>query len=368
MILVAGGTGALGQRVVTRLVREGHSVRVLARHPETSPVAWRGHVELVAGNVRRRRDIDGAMNGVDTVVSAVQGLVAAGGNSPATVDRAGNANLIDAAIAHGADVVLMSIVGAGAHRLELFRAKHAAEEHLRRSHARWTIVRATAYMETWIDIMEQTARGSGRPLVFGRGENAVNFVSAGDVAALVARAVTDASMRGRAVDIGGPENLTFNAFAAAVQRASGRDAAPRHVPRTGLRAMAVAMRVPRPQLARQASLALFMDTADLMFDAAALRSEFPDLPVTTLGQVLAERRTTTASSSAGGDPDPLLQPRDHVTDDSFSLRLVHDLVPQPLVDAEGLVGGAGPIHDMGAARRVDEGVLAALHHQQRHAQ
>lgn len=296
MILVAGGTGTLGRRVVTLLETQGHRVRVLARHPQTCATSWSGNVELVAGNVRSRRDVDVAMDGVDTVVSAIQGLIAAGGNSPASVDRDGNLNLIDAATTRGADVVLVSIVGAGTHPAELFRMKYAAERHLQRGAVPWTIVRGTAYMETWIDVMEQTARGSGRPLVFGRGENPVNFVAARDVAAVVARAASDSSMRGRAVDCGGPENLSLSSFAAAVQRAAGRSAAARHVPRAALRAMALATGAFRPQLARQARLALLMDTADLTFNATTLHADFPGLPLTTLAEVLAERRATPASA------------------------------------------------------------------------
>ena len=60
--------------------------------------------------------------------------------------------------------------------------KYAAEEHLRGSGTPWTIVRAPAYLETYIRLFEQTAARSGRPLVFGRGDNPINFVSADDVA------------------------------------------------------------------------------------------------------------------------------------------------------------------------------------------
>ncbi len=106
------------------------------------------------------------------------------------MDRAGNANLIAAARADAA-FVLVSIVGASAaHPIGLFRAKHAAEETLRASGLPWTIVRATAFMETWATIMSRPL-ASGKILVFGRGDNPINFVSATDLAALLAQAATD---------------------------------------------------------------------------------------------------------------------------------------------------------------------------------
>jgi uncharacterized protein YbjT (DUF2867 family) len=48
----------------------------------------------------------------ETVISAVQGFVCSGGVTPASVDRDGNAHLIDAARVAGAGFVLMSVVGA----------------------------------------------------------------------------------------------------------------------------------------------------------------------------------------------------------------------------------------------------------------
>ena len=100
----------------------------------------------------------------------------------------------------------MSVVGAAAdHPMELFRAKFAAEEHLRASGAPWTIVRATAFVELWAEIM-------AKPIVFGRGDNPINFVSVNDVAAVVERAVIDPTLRGKVLEVGGPQNVTFNEF------------------------------------------------------------------------------------------------------------------------------------------------------------
>src|SRR5205085_1815562 len=107
--------------------------------------------------------------------------------------------------------------------------KHAAEDHLRASGVPWTIVRATAFAEFWLDLLEQTAGRSGRPVIFGRGVNAINFVSVSDVAALVERAVVDPLTRGAIFEIGGPQNVSFNELAAGLQRVSRRSTMPRHV-------------------------------------------------------------------------------------------------------------------------------------------
>ena len=287
MIVVAGGTGRLGTLVVGRLVSRGLDVRIVSRDPKRGAHLASDQVEVVAGDVRDRASLDRAVAGADVVLSAVHGFVGPRGISPATVDRDGNANLIDATKAAGADLVLMSTVGASADSpMELFRMKHAAERHAAASGVDSTVVRATAFIELWVEILQKTAGRSGHPLVFGRGDNPVNFVSVRDVAALVERAITDPTTRGKTLEIGGPDNLTLKELARAVQTAAGRTSPPRHVPRAMLRLTAATIGRVKPELGRQTRAALVMDRVDLSFDAAPLHRDYPDLPTTSLAEIL----------------------------------------------------------------------------------
>ena len=246
-------------------------------------------VEVVGGDVRDPGSLTRALRGASTVISAVHGLAGPGGVSPASVDRAGNAHLIDAAARTRAAFVLVSVVGASSgHPIELFRAKHAAEEALRASSIPWTIVRATAFMETWGTIMGRPLQTSGKILVFGRGDNPVNFVSATDVAALVERAVTDPGLRGEILELGGPDNLTFNELAAILQQTTGRRGAVRHIPRPALHIMASLTAAIKPALARQARAALAMDTTNMSFDPSPTRRAFPSLPNTGMPSALKD--------------------------------------------------------------------------------
>jgi uncharacterized protein YbjT (DUF2867 family) len=287
VILLAGGTGRLGTVLATRLTGQGLPVRVLTRDPARAAHLSGQGVEVVTGDVRDRASLPAVVRGAGVVVSAVHGFAGPGGVSPATVDYQGNINLIDAARAAGAELVLMSVVGAAADSpMELFRMKHAAEQHLRASGASWTIVRATAFLELWIDVLTKTAARSGRPVVFGHGNNPINFVSVTDVAALVEHAVADPATRGRILEIGGPADLTFNQLAAAIQAAAGRAGAPRHMPPPMLRLMAGILGRVKPEIGRQARAALVMDRADLGHDVTALHQAYPGLPCTPLSRCL----------------------------------------------------------------------------------
>jgi uncharacterized protein YbjT (DUF2867 family) len=287
VILVSGGTGLLGRRVVRRLTERSLGVRVLTRDPAGAADLASAGVDIVHGDLRDRTSVTAAVDGVTAVVAAAHGFVGPRGISPATVDRDGNNRLIDAARAVGAHVVLMSIVGASPDNpMELLRMKYAAEQHLLASGTSATIVRATAFTELWIKIMRETAARGGRPLVFGRGQSLVNFVSVVDVAALVDHAVNDPDARGQIWEIGGPDDLTMDELARLVQETDRRTGAPRHVPRVMLHAMAHTAWLVVPQLGRQARASLAIDAADHAFDSAPLRQRFPDLPVTSVAEVL----------------------------------------------------------------------------------
>jgi len=282
VILVAGGTGRLGTLVVSRLVTGGHDVRVLTRDPVRARHLPDGLIEVVQGDVRDRASVERAMRGVTTAVSAVHGFAGPGRVTPVSVDRDGNANLVDVAEATGADVVMMSVVGASSDSpMELFRAKNAAEQHLRSRPVAWTIVRATAFVELWAEIMAKAP-------VFGRGDNPINFVSVHDVAAVVERAVVDPGLRGKILEVGGPSNVTFNELAALLEELRGGHRKIHHIPRWFLRAVA--------PVARQPRAALVMDTIDMTFDATAARADIADLPMTDLRAALSHTAGTPRSN------------------------------------------------------------------------
>jgi NADH dehydrogenase len=88
VIVVAGGTGTLGTRLLPRLVGQGHAVRVLTRDPARAQHLAGQGVEIVRGDVRDPGSVARALDGASTVISAVHGFAGPGRVSPATVDRA----------------------------------------------------------------------------------------------------------------------------------------------------------------------------------------------------------------------------------------------------------------------------------------
>jgi NADH dehydrogenase len=288
MILVAGGTGTLGTRLVPLLAARGARVRVLTRDPARARHLEGGGVEVAAGDVRDPASLARALDGVSTVVSSVHGFVGPGRTSPEAVDWLGNRNLVQAAKNAGAGhVVMLSAQGATPdHPMSLYRMKHRAEDELKASGLAWTIIRASAFMEMWAKMVAEPLLKTGKTTIFGRGRNPINFVSIGDVARFVDLAITDPSMRGVTVEVGGPENLTFRQIVEIVQRETGAGGTVSHVPLPMMRVLSVLMKPVNPGFARQVQAGVVMDTRDMSFDGARRSQTYASIPLTTYAEVV----------------------------------------------------------------------------------
>jgi NADH dehydrogenase len=153
--------------------------------------------------------------------------------------------------------------------LEIAREKYAAEQGLRDSPIGWTVVRSAAFAELWIELLEQTARRSHRPVVFGRGRTPLWWVSVEDVATEVVRVTLDRSTRGRTVDVVGPEGIGLEELARRVMVAHGWSGSPRRVPPALLHLGAATIGRVVPTVGRQLRAALAMDALSAEGPAAA---------------------------------------------------------------------------------------------------
>ena len=288
MILLAGGTGRLGTKVVSVLGHRGQELRVLTRDRSRAAHLAGPRIEIVEGDVRDLAAVRRAVAGARTVVSAIQGFAGTKNGSPATIDRDGNRNLILAAReARVENFVLVSVKDASPnHPAQLMRMKYAAEQDLKASGLAWTIIRPTAYMETWCEVLGRPLLDKGKTQVFGNGRNPINWVSAVDVAEFVALAAVDPKMRGEVIEVGGPDNLTMSAFADVFRKEVGSSGSVGHIPRAAMRLMAVAMNLVNPAMGRQIQMGVIMDTRPQAFDASETRRRYPSIPVTSLDEVV----------------------------------------------------------------------------------
>lgn len=287
MILLAGGSGTAGRVVAAALQDAGMPFRILTRSPQSAADLQERGVLTVLGTAENPDDADRAVSGCTAVVSAISAFGPQSGSTPAAVDRDGNINLMEAAARAGVkQFVHFSMHGASAsHPLELARMKYAAEQRLVAGNLDWTILRPTTILETYAAIMGESLSKSGVAVVFGRGDNPVNFVSALDLAAAVVFAL-HGGLKDQAVDIGGPDNLPLNELADLLvkRNGSGRTV---HVPLPVLRIAAAGARLVAPPWGRVLGGAVNLGSADMRFDAASERAKLPGVPFTPVREALA---------------------------------------------------------------------------------
>ncbi len=145
-ILVTGGTGAIGSRVVPILRAAGMNVRILSRHPRPDESG----IEHVEGDTVAGAGIQPALKGVHTV------LHLAGG---AKGDDIAARNLADAAKSAGTGhLILISVVGADKMPIGYFRAKASSERIIAESGVPWTVVRAAQLHGFVLPVVKGLAR------------------------------------------------------------------------------------------------------------------------------------------------------------------------------------------------------------------
>lgn len=280
MILVIGATSRVGTRVIPLLIAQGHAVRAMTRTPDAgaAEALKKLGAEVVQGDLRDPASLARACQGVDKVLASAHGFNAGqADNNVHTVDDVGNRSLIDAAKAAGVKhFVFISILGVTPKSpMDLFRVKYAAEQYLKASGLSYTILRAAAFMEFWAAMVGEPILKTGKTTIFGRGDNPINFVSAEDVAKFCVIALEDHQARNQVIDIGGPENLTFNQVAAIFEKLRGAPVKVNHIPLPAMRMMRVLTRPVKPMLSLQITGGILMDTEDQTYDMRATLQKYP---------------------------------------------------------------------------------------------
>lgn len=276
MILVVGGTGDLGNRVVRRLRDGEHEVRCLVR-PDTDAVALRDlEAEVVRGDLADPTSLPEACEGARTVVASATAIarVLADAKHPGIheVDEVGMASLVEAAEGAGVQrFVYVSYAGAdSALGTPLERAKVATEKRLARSSMRRVVVRPDAFQEIHLAPTGRFDIRAGTVSVFGKGDTKRRWVATEDVAAFVAAVGMEVDPPD-IVTFGGPEAISRNEAIAIAQQATGRRIKVQRMPRVVARLGMRLLDRPNPALATVFGTGLMQDLLQVTWDDGPLR-------------------------------------------------------------------------------------------------
>jgi uncharacterized protein YbjT (DUF2867 family) len=257
MILLTGGTGFIGSRIVRALRVEDRAVRALVRDQADAGRLQALGCETVVGDMTDPTSLRAAVEGCDTVIH----LVAIIQGKPSEFDRVmtqGTRDLVAAAQEAGVRrFVLMSALGFDDQTKDLvpyYRAKWQMEQDVKASGLEHVIFRPSFVFGPGAGALEQfkkIAKLAPVTPIVGPGTQRIQPIWVDDVAAYYAAAVDKPEAANRTFELGGPDVVTWNEFWARLKRAQGLHRPSLHIPFAVMRAQAVVLeRLPKPPVTR----------------------------------------------------------------------------------------------------------------------
>lgn len=204
-IVIIGGTGRIGSRVVRLLTSQGHDPVPAAPATGVDTITGKGLPEVLAG-AEGVVDVSNAPNWEDNAVRTF--FVTSTRNLLAAERAAGVRHHLALSIV-GCDLLPDS---------GYLRAKVAQEAEIEAGSVPYTILRATQFYDFLPQIIEAAAGEDGVRLSTGR----IQFVAPDDVAAAIADLAPQPPVNGR-VEVGGPETMGLDAWARRLFAATGDD-------------------------------------------------------------------------------------------------------------------------------------------------
>jgi len=244
-ILVTGGTGFVGSRIVHALRAEGRDVRALVRRRESAAHLASLGVELVTGDVTDPASLAAAADGCTHVVH----LVAILKGKPHDFERVmtrGTQNVIAAAKGAGSErFVLMSALGTTVTTKDVvpyFGAKFAMEQDTIMSGLEYTIFRPSFVFGRGGALATFMKQVKYSPIVtvIGSGKQRVQPIWIDDVAEHFARALDTPAAANKTFEIGGPDIVTWDELYRTIAKVLGKRRALAHIPASLARSGALA--------------------------------------------------------------------------------------------------------------------------------
>lgn len=223
-VLLTGGAGFTGSRVIPILLEKGHDVRCLVRPTSNLDRIPVDQVELARGSFEESDSFLAALRGVDVLINVASlGF----GHGPALIERVAKSGVRRALFV--STTAIFTKLNAPSKAI-----RTVAENAIRESGLEYTIIRPTmiyggpddrnmcrliAYLRSWPIVP-----------VFGAGRCLQQPVFVGDVAAAAVSAAFEDRCIGQEYNISGASPLTYNEVIGTIARLLKKRRAPIHLP------------------------------------------------------------------------------------------------------------------------------------------
>jgi len=264
MILISGGSGFVGQRLVARLLEAGEKVRVLARGERQTELP--AGVETVKGNVVSGEGVSEAMDGVERIAHLVAVIRERGDQTFDRVIRQGTETVVTAAKNAGIKkFVYQSAIGARDDpHFPYLKAKWDAERAVIESGLRYTIVRPSLIFgegDEFFPTLAGLVRRNPVVPIAGDGKTRFQPIWVEDVVTCLIQCLKDGIHDDAVVEIGGPEHLTYEELIDIVARILDKRRPKAHIPLFLMQPLVSLMEfvLPKPPVTREQLKMLAID-------------------------------------------------------------------------------------------------------------
>ncbi|WP_437837005.1 SDR family oxidoreductase [Sorangium sp. So ce1153] len=229
-VLVLGGTGLTGRRLVEALLQEGFLVRCAVRNLDAARARLPAAAELVRGDIADRASIEGAVRGCEAVFNCVHTLSpqkgAAPGETFVDTEVRGLENVVAACRIHGVRRVLyVTFLGITPDTRSIWaRGRWKAEQMLLGSGLDVTILRPGQIVGRGGFGFDTTLANARRrvALILGSGRSRMQNIALDDLVHYLVRSLDEPRTFGRAFDVGGDEAFTTDEMVDVAARVLGR--------------------------------------------------------------------------------------------------------------------------------------------------
>lgn len=245
MILITGATGYVGRHLVRRLRERDEPLRGLARDNRAVQRLEALGLEAARGDVTAPEALRRAMEGVDTVIHLVAIITEKQDAFERTIAQ-GTRNVVAAAQAAGVTRFLhMSANGAQDNpRYPYLQAKWQAEQAVIGSGLRYSILRPSVIFgegDQFFNTLATVVRLNPIVPVVGNGKSLFQPIWVEDVCTCFLTMLDDDTYLGKAFDVGGPEQLSYENLLDIIMRVLGKRKPKLHVPVALMKPLAAVM-------------------------------------------------------------------------------------------------------------------------------
>jgi NADH dehydrogenase len=282
VILVVGGTGFVGTKVVHALRAAEHPVRVLARRPEKQDQLRAWGCEVVQGDITDAESLHRAIEGCTMVIHLVALPPFA---DPAAIERVmvqGTRDLVEVSKQAGVTrLVLQSALGTeeGREIAPYYSAKWEEEQAVKYSGIEHVIFRPSfIFGRDGGLLLQQIKVVRFSPIVPVLSRHRMQPIWVEDVAALFAAAVSADEAPNRTFDVGGPDRLSWAELHEQIRKTLGKRRVTFQMPPGLLRAGAAVGQILPPFRGARAAVAM-LDFGDNVGDIGPVTEAYGIRPI-----------------------------------------------------------------------------------------